>query len=101
ILCTQRPEQFEWVKTNNDEIKLITDKQLIIGGFEPGCTTYIGRARQGGETAVGKALADNLPIFAGLHVTSNGRGIRHTSFEVLAFNPKLASIDVRTIWENN
>ena len=86
ILCTKHPEQFKWIPTNNDNIKRIND-YLVIGGFEPGCTTYIGKVRTGGEVTIGKALADNLPIYAGLHVTKNGRGERHTSFDVLSFTP--------------
>lgn len=96
ILCTQRPEQFEWISTDTSKINSITDKHLIIGGYEPGCTTYIGRIRQEGEILVGKALADNLAMYQGLHVTQKGKTAKHTAFEVLAFNPKIQLLDVRS-----
>ncbi|KAF2879111.1 hypothetical protein ILUMI_27059 [Ignelater luminosus] len=85
ILCTKHPELFEWIKSNNHDIKLITNKELVIGGFQPMATTYIGRMRHGGEILVGKILADTFPVFEGLYVTSRGKVTAHTSFEVLAF----------------
>uniref|UniRef100_A0A1Y1KP77 Uncharacterized protein n=3 Tax=Photinus pyralis TaxID=7054 RepID=A0A1Y1KP77_PHOPY len=96
ILCTEQPELFEWIKTDNDHIHEITDKYLVKGGYEPGCTTYIGRVLIRGELSIGKALADNSPQHAGLHVTRNGRGFRFSSFEVLSFSPNPRDlIDVR------
>ncbi|KAK5641553.1 hypothetical protein RI129_010100 [Pyrocoelia pectoralis] len=92
ILCTQHPEQFEWIRTNNDELKLLTDKNLIIGGYEPGSTTYIGRVRYKGEVSIGKAIVHFFFIHSGLHITHDGSGIRHTKFEVLAFNPNSPKI---------
>ncbi|KAF2879110.1 hypothetical protein ILUMI_27058 [Ignelater luminosus] len=87
ILCTQHPEHFKWVRTNNEEIKLMTSGHLVIGGYEPGCTTYIGRVRHAGEILVGKALTDNLPQFAGLYVTKDEKAKKYTTFEVLTFDP--------------
>lgn len=94
ILCTEHPEQFEWIKTDNERIKDITDRYLVNGGYEPGCTTYIGRVRSEGEVLVGKALTDNNPLTAGLHVTKNGVGHRFISFEVLSFQPKKLGVTI-------
>ncbi|KAF5297401.1 hypothetical protein FQR65_LT01332 [Abscondita terminalis] len=87
ILCTQHPEQFSWISTDNHRIKSITSAALVIGGFEPGCTTYIGRTRKGGEVLVGKALADNHPDHEGLHVTQNHVAYHSSEFDVLAYTP--------------
>ncbi|KAB0801123.1 hypothetical protein PPYR_05477 [Photinus pyralis] len=86
ILCTEHPELFEWISTSNEAINSITGKYLVKGGYEPGCTTYIGRIRKDGEVLVGKALADNLPVHAGLYVTKNQATHHSTKFEVLSFN---------------
>ncbi|KAK5640390.1 hypothetical protein RI129_011201 [Pyrocoelia pectoralis] len=88
VLCTQQPERFEWLFTSNEDIKHVTNKYLVKGGYEPGCTTYIGRMRRAGEVLVGKALTDNLPVNAGLYVTKSGTTYHSTTFEVLAFNWK-------------
>ncbi|KAB0792993.1 hypothetical protein PPYR_12613 [Photinus pyralis] len=92
ILCTQHPEQFEWIKTDNDALPLLTNKNLLIGGYEPGSTTYIGRVRYNGEVSIGKALVHFFFIHSGLHITSNGSGKRFTEFEVLAFDPSSPKI---------
>ncbi|KAB0792197.1 hypothetical protein PPYR_14156 [Photinus pyralis] len=83
ILCTEHPELFEWISTSNEAINSITGKYLVKGGYEPGCTTYIGRIRKDGEVLVGKALADNLPVHAGLYVTKNQATHHSTKFERL------------------
>mgnify|MGYP003344552715 CR=1 FL=1 len=98
ILCTEHPEQFKWILTDNDNLKKLTDLYLVKGGFEPNWTTYIGRIRTGGEVLVGKTMADNDPNLAGLYVTKNGRGMRHTTFELLSFQllqSMLHVLDVR------
>ncbi|KAK4873274.1 hypothetical protein RN001_015303 [Aquatica leii] len=86
ILCTQHPDDFYWIPTDNDRIKSIANVTLVLGGYEPGCSTYIGRTRKYGEVLVGKALADNHPDNAGLHITQRGKKFRATSFEVLSFD---------------
>ncbi|KAF2905839.1 hypothetical protein ILUMI_00345 [Ignelater luminosus] len=87
ILCTQYPEHFEWIRTSNEEIKFLTEKHLVIGGYQPRWTTFIGRVRHGSETLVGKLLFTERPNDSGLHVTSNGNGIQYNSYEILVFNP--------------
>lgn len=68
----------------------MTSRHLVIGGYEPGCITYIGRVRHAGEILVGKALTDNLPQYAGLYVTKGGKSTRYTTFEVLTFGSNTA-----------
>ncbi|KAF5297400.1 hypothetical protein FQR65_LT01331 [Abscondita terminalis] len=87
ILCTQHPEQFSWIPTDNNRIKSITNTSLVLGGYEPGCTTYIGRTRRGGEVLVGKALADNHPGTAGLYVTKKNVAYHSFEFDVLSYRP--------------
>ena len=94
VLCTQQPENFKWIPTNNEDLKNLTDVFLVKGGFEPGCTTYIGRLRFEGEVLVGKALTGN-PLNQGCYVTKKGHGHRHSSFEVLSFALSQSLLDVR------
>lgn len=75
-----------------EEIKLLTDKHLVLGGYEPGCTTYIGRARFEGEVSIGKALTDHYFFREGLYVTLNGKTKKYTTYEVLAFDPNAPRI---------
>ena len=86
ILCTQHPEQFVWIPTNNEELKKLKKVYIVNGGFEVGTSTYIGRVRHGGEVVVGKALGDTS-LNEGCHITQNGKVRRFSSFEVLSFQP--------------
>ena len=84
ILCTQHPEQFKWIPTDNMRLKLLNDVYVVKGGFEPGVSTYIGRVHHCGEILVGKALAD-MSFNEGCHFTHNGKAQRFSAFEVLTF----------------
>ncbi|KAK5640391.1 hypothetical protein RI129_011202 [Pyrocoelia pectoralis] len=87
ILCTDEPDQFEWIKTNNSHIREITDRFLVQGGYHPSSSTYIGRIRTDGEVLIGKVLADNTAS-EGLHVTQKGTARSFSSFEVLSYQAK-------------
>lgn len=110
IFCTPHPERFEWITVSYDSIGLLINKQLVIGGYQQQYDTYIGRVREGSEISVGKALRHQNPRRSGLFVTKNGRGARHTSFEILSYNPNvepstsaLPIMDIRfqPQWSNN
>ncbi|XP_031357677.1 uncharacterized protein LOC116181440 [Photinus pyralis] len=83
ILCTEYPEQFEWIPTDANALKKITDKYLLKGGWEPNLTLYIGRAKYGNEVLVGKVLADST--IDGLYFTRNGKTLHTKTFDVLSF----------------
>ncbi|KAF2896632.1 hypothetical protein ILUMI_09543, partial [Ignelater luminosus] len=51
ILCGKYKENFEWVATKNEETHLLTNRILIVGGYEVGQTLHIGRVQYSGSTS--------------------------------------------------
>jgi len=85
ILCTQHPEQFEWVSTGNRQINTIRNKTFVIAGYEPGIKSLIGRKQLGNELVIGKVVFTQGQ--STLNTSKDGVGTQHGEFEVLCYNP--------------
>ncbi|KAF2888795.1 hypothetical protein ILUMI_17378, partial [Ignelater luminosus] len=87
VLCTPYPQKFEWVSTTLNEVVGLYGKVKIIGGFQPGYITYIGRAFTAGETSMGKIICTEKQC-VGFYTVRNGKEIHHTNvhLEILTYN---------------
>jgi len=87
ILCSGSPEKLQWIKTTKDQIDLITDCDLILGGVDYGSQENIGRVNYEGENRIGKVIRKPLG-HDGLWVYGNGTERKFTRYEVLAYDCK-------------
>ncbi|KAK4874651.1 hypothetical protein RN001_014011 [Aquatica leii] len=77
ILGTTDTNQFEWVTTNNDDMKqLVAQRELIPGGFDDNYPLFIGKSLKGGF--IGKVTIN--PIWAGL-VYPDENNVHHHDYE--------------------
>lgn len=94
ILCSQQPQKFKWLHTKRNETGLLINMLLVNGGYEPNYSTYIGRALSDGETSVGKVIC-NIDECLGLYTTNNEATQEHKVFQILSYNPKIPSFDIK------
>ena len=93
ILCSNEIDKLTWIATKSNELHLLSNCNLVIGGSEVDHTLYIGRVNHGGRTIIGKVFSRRKG-FNGLWIPYNGHEINFKTFEVLAFNCSY-DIDVR------
>jgi len=86
ILCSQCPERFYWIPTKYDEIHLLVNHHLVIGGHHPEKTFYFGRVHYRTETSVGRVSTSKTKGNLGLYITQNGGEFNFHTFEILAYN---------------
>lgn len=69
-----------------------SSKQKLIGGFQPGQITYIGRVFTAGEMSIGKIICTERDC-QGLYTTRNGKEMHHTNvhLEILTYNADAAA----------
>lgn len=83
ILCTQHPENYQWILTSSEEFSHLAHKNLMPeGGYQLNYEVYIGRLTLYGETHVGKVLVNNNK--AVLYTAIKGKVMTFETFEVLS-----------------
>ncbi|KAF2897471.1 hypothetical protein ILUMI_08701 [Ignelater luminosus] len=94
ILCSKHKENLEWIQTKSDETHLLTDRRLVVGGYEVGQTLNIGRLLYDGRVIVGKVFSYPLPN-KGLWIPYNERPMNFQSYEILTYNINKIKLDLR------
>ncbi|KAB0803630.1 hypothetical protein PPYR_00600 [Photinus pyralis] len=85
ILCSQNPGNYSWVPTKIENMHLLTQCNLVVGGTESETTLYVGRVIHELEMKVGKVFP-NFSDYKGLGIPHNGGQTKYNTFEVLAYN---------------
>ncbi|KAF5270574.1 hypothetical protein FQR65_LT05472 [Abscondita terminalis] len=80
ILATTDASQFEFKETNADDLNLLMfNHHLVVGGYDDGFPSYIGRAFV--NQKIGKVSTHNKS--PGMTYVRNGEAVRDYSYEVL------------------
>ncbi|KAJ3645969.1 hypothetical protein Zmor_023585 [Zophobas morio] len=69
VLCSKNKNNFKWVSIRSEDLNLLTNTHLVVGGSEGDQVLYIGRAFDDGSTVLGKIFKHNLR-YKGLWVPS-------------------------------
>ncbi|KAF2897470.1 hypothetical protein ILUMI_08700 [Ignelater luminosus] len=86
ILCAGDTRKFEWIPTKKEDLQLLTDRHLVVGGSEVEQTVYIGRVRYDNRVIIGKFFT-NAPLSSfGIAIPYEGKPMNFDSFEVLTYN---------------
>lgn len=89
ILCSQHPEQLQWVAAKNGDSLIIlnTDKHLIVGGHDSGRLLVIGRQiTESGNVLIGKVLITHN-TFRKIYLTDGGKTLEEGFYDVLVYHP--------------
>ncbi|KAJ3645971.1 hypothetical protein Zmor_023586 [Zophobas morio] len=92
VLCSKNKDNFKWVPTRSEDLSLLTNTHLVVGGNEVGQVLYIGRVFDETSTVLGKIFKHNQPN-KGIWVPSQGHHANYFNYEVLTYvcpNDKLA-----------
>ncbi|KAF5308041.1 hypothetical protein FQR65_LT06415 [Abscondita terminalis] len=88
IFCTQLPHLFEWSPTQTSSF--MTDKNYVVGGYEPNRKIFIGKTLKEDKLLVGKVVfSQSIKVY--LHSVLEERAVTGNSFEVLTFTPILVN----------
>ena len=86
IFCTKHPENFEWIKTNKNDAKLLARSRVIPGGYQYGDHIYIGRGIGGNLLSVGRVyLPTDSSSTASFKTAVNSEVYTPFEFEVLSY----------------
>ncbi|KAK5641161.1 hypothetical protein RI129_009708 [Pyrocoelia pectoralis] len=86
ILCTKNPENFEWAKTNGNDVRHFSRLRLIPGGYQYGDHLYIGRGIAGNMLSVGKiTIPSDSSRMATFKAAVDSDTFSPTEFEVLNY----------------
>ncbi|KAF2897472.1 hypothetical protein ILUMI_08702 [Ignelater luminosus] len=97
ILCSKHKENLEWIQTKSEETHLLTDRGLVVGGYEVGQTLNIGRLLYDGRVIIGKVFSHPLAN-KGLWIPYNERPMNFQSYEILTYK---TNKDILTYNNNN
>ncbi|XP_063916458.1 uncharacterized protein LOC135132327 [Zophobas morio] len=84
VLCSTNKNNFKWVPTKSEELNLLTNTHLVVGGKEGVELLYVGRALDDGSTVLGKIFKHNFP-YRGLWVPSQAREANYLHYEILTY----------------
>jgi len=85
ILCTSNSHRLQWRNVNYNDIPLLTNARLVVGGQETNTDVHIGRALHEGSTEIGKIY--NLAPFQGLALPNSQQSeTLYKNFEILTFS---------------
>ncbi|KAK4874967.1 hypothetical protein RN001_014327 [Aquatica leii] len=94
ILCTKHPDNFEWIKSNGNDVKSQSRMRLIPGGFSNGEEVYIGRGLAENLLVVGKVIIPTDSRNGYIKIGINGNSYAPDEFEVL--NYRLRNIEYKS-----
>ncbi|XP_063917326.1 uncharacterized protein LOC135133026 [Zophobas morio] len=84
VLCSKNKNNFKWVSIRSEDLNLLTNTHLVVGGSEGDQVLYIGRAFDDGSTVLGKIFKHNLR-YKGLWVPSQEHEVNYLHYEVLTY----------------